>query len=77
MFISVECDGQSKPADECERKKCGGKKRPHNLSDDDTEPCNKSFRSTKSFVDLGEKFTYMGRHMYCVVHYISVVCKRI
>ncbi|XP_055491233.1 ribonuclease H1 [Leucoraja erinacea] len=55
-----ECDGQSKPADECEQKKCGGKKRPHNLSDDDMEPCNKSFRSTKSFVDLGEKFTYMG-----------------
>ncbi|XP_078255340.1 ribonuclease H1 isoform X2 [Rhinoraja longicauda] len=57
---SRECGGQSKPADESERQNCGEKKRSHSLSDDDKEPCNKRFRSTKSFVDLEEKFTHMG-----------------
>ncbi|XP_067840313.1 ribonuclease H1 isoform X2 [Heptranchias perlo] len=56
----TECRGQSKSADESKLQNCSGEKRSHISSDADDEPCTKRLRSTKSFSDPEQKFTYMG-----------------
>ncbi|XP_067878318.1 ribonuclease H1 [Heterodontus francisci] len=57
---STECSGQSKSADESKIQNGNGEKRSHESSDADSEPCTKRFKSTKSFSDSEQKFTYMG-----------------
>ncbi|XP_051880333.1 ribonuclease H1 [Pristis pectinata] len=57
---STECSGQSKTTDESELQNSSGEKHSHSLSDDDNGPSSKRFRSTKPFIDLEQKFTYMG-----------------
>ncbi|XP_069742301.1 ribonuclease H1 [Narcine bancroftii] len=57
---ATDCSDQSKSADEFELLTSGVEKRSCVLSEDDSEPCSKKFRSTKSFIDSEKKFTYMG-----------------
>ncbi|XP_072107265.1 ribonuclease H1 [Mobula birostris] len=52
---SSECGGQSKTADESDDDDDDS-----NDDDNEDEPCSKRFKSTKPFIDLEHKFTYMG-----------------